>query len=196
MTVTQSGVSARAGRPAAVPGEPGLWVFLFADMLLFAALFGVILYIRDDQPELFRSSQATLSQTIGLLNTVLLLTGSLLVATAVRDARLGKGRPDRSLLGAIGCGSAFLGLKAIEWGSSIAAGHTASSNDFYSAYYMLTGLHLVHVVLGVGVLVIVRRASRTSRMRVDVLEGAGCYWHLVDLLWVVLFPLIYLMPAG
>ena len=196
MTLTQAPRDARPDRPAAIPGEAGLWLFLFADMALFAALFGIVVYLRDDQPEIFTSSQASLSQTLGLVNTLLLLTGSLLVAMAVHGARAGVGRPDRLLLGAIGCGAGFLGVKVIEWGSSIADGHTASTNDFYGAYYMLTGIHLAHVTIGIGVLVAMWRELRNPRMRIGILEGGGCYWHLVDLLWVVLFPLIYLMPVG
>lgn len=196
MTLTQTPRDARSDRPAAIPGEPGLWLFMFADMALFAALFGIVIYLRDDQPEVFAESQASLSQTLGLVNTILLLTGSLLVAMAIHGARTGAGRPDRLLLGAIGCGAAFLGVKAIEWSSSIADGHTVSTNDFYGAYYMLTGIHLAHVTIGIGVLVAMWRELARPQRRIGVLEGGGCYWHLVDLLWVVLFPLIYLMPVG
>jgi nitric oxide reductase NorE protein len=196
MTLTQNPREARSDRPSAIPGEAGLWVFLFADMTLFAALFGIVVYIRHDQPEVFASSQASLSQTLGLVNTLLLLTGSLFVALAVNAARAGTGRPDRLLGGAIGCAGAFLGVKVIEWGHSIADGHTASTNDFFNAYYMLTGIHLAHVTIGLGVLIAMYREVRRPRLRLGFLEGGGCYWHLVDLLWVVLFPLVYLMPAG
>lgn len=196
MTLTQTPRETRQDRPAAIPGEPGLWLFLFADMLLFAALFGIVVYLRDDQPEIFSESQATLSQTLGLVNTLLLLTGSLFVAMAVHGTRTGAGRPDRLLLGAIACGAGFLGVKAVEWGSSIADGHTVSTNDFFQAYYMLTGIHLAHVTIGLGVLVAMWREVRRPQARLGMLEGGGCYWHLVDLLWVVLFPLIYLMPVG
>ncbi|GAA0605751.1 cytochrome c oxidase subunit 3 family protein [Sporichthya brevicatena] len=196
MTLTQNPRDVRSDRPAAIPGEPGLWLFLFADMLLFAALFGIVVHLRDDQPAMFAESQASLSQTLGLVNTLLLLTGSLFVAMAVHGSRTGAGRPDKLLLGAIGCGAAFLGVKAIEWGSSIADGHTASTNDFFQAYFMLTGIHLAHVTIGIGVLIAMWREVGRPQTRRTVLEGGGCYWHLVDLLWVVLFPLVYLMPAG
>ncbi len=196
MTLTQTPRDVQEDRPAAIPGEPGLWLFLFADMLLFAALFGIVIYIRDDQPDVFAESQATLSQTLGLVNTVLLLTGSLLVAMAIHGTRTGAGRPDRLLLGAIGCGATFLGVKVLEWGSSIADGHTVSTNDFYGVYYMLTGIHLAHVTIGLAVLVAMWRELARPQRRIAFLEGGGCYWHLVDLLWVVLFPLIYLMPVG
>ena len=196
MTLTQTpreARDARPDRPAAIPGEPGLWLFMFADMLLFACLFGIVIWVRDDNPAVFAESQATLSQTLGLVNTVLLLTGSLLVAMAVHHARLGNGRPDRLLLGAIACGAGFLGVKALEWGSSIADGHTVSTNEFFQAYYMLTGIHLAHVTIGLGVLVAMYKELRSARLRMGMLEGGGCYWHLVDLLWVVLFPLFYLV---
>ena len=196
MTLTQTPRDARNDRPAAFPGEPGLWLFLFADMLLFACLFGVVVYIRDDQPQVFSESQASLSQTLGLINTLLLLTGSLFVALGVSATRTGVGRPDRLFAAGIASGAAFLGVKVVEWGRSIADGHTASTNDFFSAYYMLTGIHLAHVTIGIGVLVAVYRNVRSPNVRKNLVEGGACYWHLVDLLWVVLFPLVYLMPAG
>jgi len=196
MTLTQTHRGTESKRPAAFPGEPSLWFFLFADMTLFACLFGVVVYIRDDQREIFAPSQAALSQTLGLVNTLLLLTGSLFVALGVNAMRTGAGRVDRMFAGGIACGAAFLGVKAIEWGRSIADGHTASTNDFFSAYYMLTGIHLAHVMIGLGVLIAMYRNVRSPNLRRDLVEGGACYWHLVDLLWVVLFPLVYLMPAG
>ena len=196
MTLTSDRPAARADRPRAIPGEGGLWLFLFADMTLFAFLFGIVVYIRHDQPETFASSQQSLSQTLGLVNTLLLLTGSLFVALGVQGGRAGAARADRLLAAAIACGAGFLGVKVLEWGHAISEGHTASSNDFYSCYYMLTGIHLAHVTIGLGVLVAMYRNARSGRLRPDLLEGGGCYWHLVDLLWVVLFPLVYLMPAG
>jgi nitric oxide reductase NorE protein len=196
MTLTQAPRTTSTNRPAAFPGEPGLWLFLFADMVLFACLFGVVIYIRDDQPEVFAPSQAALSQTLGLINTLLLLTGSLFVALGVNATRSAVGRADRMFAGGIACGAAFLGVKVIEWGRSIADGHTASTNDFYSAYYMLTGIHLAHVTIGLGVLIACYRNVRSANLRPNLVEGGACYWHLVDLLWVVLFPLVYLMPAG
>ncbi len=196
MTLTQTPRDSPSNKPAAFPGEPGLWLFLFADMTLFAALFGIVVYIRDDQPEVFSSSQASLSQTLGLVNTLLLLTGSLFVALGVNATRTSVGRADRLFAGGIACGAAFLGVKVIEWGHSIADGHTVSTNDFYGAYYMLTGIHLAHVTIGLGVLIAMYRNARSPRLRQNLVEGGACYWHLVDLLWVVLFPLVYLMPAG
>jgi nitric oxide reductase NorE protein len=196
MTLTQTPRDARDNKPAAFPGEPGLWLFLFADMTLFACLFGIVVYIRDAQPEVFAESQASLSQTLGLVNTLLLLTGSLFVALGVNATRTGTGRVDRMFAGGIACGAAFLGVKVIEWGRSISEGHTVSTNDFFSAYYMLTGIHLAHVTIGIGVLVAMYRNVRSPRLRQNLVEGGACYWHLVDLLWVVLFPLVYLMPAG
>jgi nitric oxide reductase NorE protein len=196
MTLTETPREERRNKPGAFPGEPGLWLFLFADMMLFACLFGVVVYIRDDQPEVYAPSQAALSQTLGLVNTLLLLTGSLFVALGVSATRTGIGRADRMFAGGIATAVAFLGVKVIEWGHSIADGHTASTNDFFSAYYMLTGIHLAHVTIGLGVLIAMYRNVRSPNVRQNLVEGGACYWHLVDLLWVMLFPLVYLMPAG
>lgn len=179
--------------PAAVPGEPGLWLFVLADMTMFAVLFGVLVELRAHQHELFVQSQAHLNRGLGALNTLLLLTGSMFVALAVGRARRGLAHADRLLIAAMGCGIAFLGVKVIEWGSKIADGITPQTNDFFSAYYMLTGIHLAHVCIGLGVLLAMLRNVRGAALKLGLLEGGGCYWHLVDLLWVVLFPLLYLM---
>ncbi|MCW2831518.1 MAG: cytochrome c oxidase, subunit [Aeromicrobium sp.] len=180
-----------------MPGEEGTWVFLFGDMLVFGVFFGTFMYQRSLDPELFDESRQTLSLGIGLTNTLILLTSSLLVVTAIRAMRVGQGGAARRLLiGAIACGLAFAGLKAIEYTIKIRDGHTPTDNDFYLYYFILTGLHLLHVVVGVIVLTLMTTQARSvgpDHRRWPLVEGGACFWHLVDLLWIVLFPLLYLV---
>jgi nitric oxide reductase NorE protein len=180
-----------------IPGEAGVWVLILGDMFAFSAFFAVFLLHRAQNVALFSLSQATLERRFGLVNTALLLTSSLFVARAVMAARAGaRRRSARLLIFALGCGGGFVVSKAFEWGAKIAAGITLNSNEFYSFYYMFTGIHLLHVLVGMGVLIYLLARSRRSdpgASYVAVMEGGGAFWHMVDLIWVVLFALFYLL---
>ena len=190
-------VEANEASPRRVPGEPGVWILLFGDMLVFAVFFVLFMYQRALAPELFDASRHTLNVGIGLANTFILLTSSLFVVTAVRAVRARARAAARTLLaGALVCGLAFVGLKVVEYSTKIGDGHVPTENSFYMYYYVLTGLHLLHVLIGIVVLLSLLFAARVaepSPTRMAFIEGGGCFWHLVDLLWIVLFPLLYLV---
>jgi nitric oxide reductase NorE protein len=159
--------------------------------------FTTYLFYRGREPELFNQSQALLDVGIGVLNTVLLLTSSLAVVTGVRAIRRGEQAFARPLFAlAFLCGAGFGFAKYVEYSAKIVIGITPGTNNFFMYYYILTGLHMFHVLVGMGVLVFMwaqaGKPVMTSR-RFGYIEGGGCYWHMVDLLWVVLFPLLYLV---
>jgi nitric oxide reductase NorE protein len=182
-----------------MPGEEGIWLFVFGDMMMFSLFFIIFLYYRGPNVELFATSQAQLSQTLGVLNTFLMLSSSWFVAMAVHAARKGNGLGRATpvlLLMAFGCGIGFAIVKVIEYSEKIRAGITLTSNDFFMYYFMFTGIHLVHVLLGMGVLAYLARstwAGDRSANTVRNLENGASFWHLVDLLWIVLFALLYLI---
>jgi nitric oxide reductase NorE protein len=180
-----------------IPGEQGTWVFLFGDMLVFAAFFATFMVERSKAPEVFDAARKTLHVNIGLVNTLVLLTSSLFVVAAIGGLRTGaRTIAARALLIAIGCGVVFVALKVTEYVLLVGAGHTAGANHFYLYYFILTGLHLLHVCIGIVVLVLLLTQTRRtglSATRLAVIEGGGCFWHLVDLLWIILFPLLYLV---
>lgn len=180
-----------------VPGETGLWVFILGDMAVFGILFATYLYYRGKNVALFNVSQQQLNPDFGLVNTVLLLASSLLVVLAVGAVRTGAHRPAQPLiLGAIGCGVAFSVLKIIEYSGKVHAGITPQTNQFFMFYFVLTGLHWFHLAIGLAVLGYMYFSARRTSLDVKQFawfEGAGCYWHMVDLLWIVLFPLLYLV---
>lgn len=194
---TAEALPADDGDARRIPGEVGTWVFILGDMAVFALLFGVFLYYQGQQPELFAASQLSLSQIYGIVDTLVLLTSSLLVVTAVRAARAGiRGLPQKLLVGALICGLAFSANKILEWSHLVSAGHTPSTNDFYMYFFVLTGLHFFHLVIGMGVLVsliVLTRKPALSRGQFAFFEGGACFWHMVDLLWIVLFALLYLV---
>lgn len=192
----------RDGRPAQlasrhVPGEVGVWVFIFGDMLVFGVLFATYLYYRVDDPALFARSQEALTEAYGAVNTMLLLVSSLLVVVAVRAVRTGvRGVAPGMLIGAIACGLAFSGLKVFEYSGKLGQDITPATNDFYMYYYVLTGLHWFHLVLGLAVLTylfFLARRPHLTKGQFAFVEGGACFWHMVDLLWIVLFPLLYLV---
>ncbi len=182
-----------------IPGEAGIWVFVLGDMTVFAALFAGFVFYRSAALDLYMQSQATLNQTFGAINTLLLLTSSWFVVMGTDAARRDAATLARRLFAAAFlCGAAFVAVKFFEYREKALAGLTPITNEFYSFYYMLTGLHLLHVLIGMVVLaVVVRRAGSPGGFRgasdVVFLECSASYWHMVDLLWIVLFPLLYLM---
>jgi nitric oxide reductase NorE protein len=180
-----------------IPGEPGVWILIIGDLILFSVFFAVFLVYRARNIAVFSASQASMGRAFGVANTALLLTSSLFVAQAVLAARSGAAHRAVRLLGfALACGGLFIVSKAFEWGGKIGKGITLNTNQFYNFYYMFTGIHLVHVLLGMGVLIYLLRCSSRAEPGPSynaVMEGGGAFWHLVDLLWVVLFPLFYLL---
>jgi nitric oxide reductase NorE protein len=182
--------------PRHVPGEAGLWVFILGDMTMFALLFGAFLYARQHQPAAFAAGRAQLSLAIGAINTLVLLTSSLLVALAPQAHRAKRpAAASRMLAGAGACALTFVALKAIEWTTLISSHPHLTNNHFFAYYFALTGLHLLHLMLGTAGLALVHRTFRrgSGQPRDRLIIEAGCsYWHMVDLVWVLIFPLVYL----
>jgi nitric oxide reductase NorE protein len=178
-----------------LPGDLDIWVFVLGDMLIFSAYFFAYLLDRSHDVTLFTQSQLALNQHLGIVNTLVLLTSSLMVALCVHAARAGE-RADavRFLDLGVGCGLGFLVLKASEWYAKLSSGITLGSNAFYMHYFVLTGVHVLHVLIGLAFLLILRLELRTSKSpRVQLLEAGGTYWHMVDFLWLLIFALLYLM---
>lgn len=195
--MTISNTTKHADASPRIPGEAGVWLFVFGDMVIFAMMFGIFLHYRWLEPELFLQSQATLNASYGAINVLLLLTSSWFVASAIDHLKRNETREGHQLLiGAFACGAGFGIIKILEYSEKIGAGITVDTNTFYLYYYFLTGIHFLHVIIGLFVLgYLISKAPTFDRARNDVAhyESGGIYWHMVDLLWIVLFPLIYLV---
>ncbi len=199
MTLTQQSRAKRAAGspPRKIPGEEGIWVFVLGDMTVFALFFGTFMYSRGKNHAAFARDHSQLHVAPGTVNTVLLLSSSLLVVLAVRKVvsgrRLGA---SRLIVGALCCGVGFVVIKAVEWTQLFAARIGVGSGEFFSYYFMFTGIHLLHVLIGLAVLsrliVLVRRTELAGK-QIRLCETGGIFWHMVDLLWVVLFALFYLV---
>jgi nitric oxide reductase NorE protein len=195
--------SQRARRPerttgeGRTPGEPGLWVFILGDMSLFGAFFVVLLWLRRAAPTQFEASAHELMRSIGLINTAVLLLSSYLVVCALwAHRRGGIRRATLRLVGALACGLVFAALKVVEYLHVLGNGRTPATDMFYTFYFVLTGVHLLHVLIGVVLLAAWMGVLRKGRAVTRFVEGSAVYWHMVDLLWVVIFTLLYLVCAA
>jgi nitric oxide reductase NorE protein len=198
-----SAVASSAAPPKQhVPGESGIWLFVVGDMMMFSLLFAIFLFYRGQDVELFTRSQEHMNQVFGAINTVLMLSSSWFVAIAVQAARQGRMQLTRRLLmAAFLCGAAFGVVKVFEYAEKIRAGIVLTTNDFYMYYFMFTGIHMVHVLLAMGVLAFLTSYLRSATAggataganALRNLESGATFWHLVDLLWIVLFALFYLL---
>jgi len=186
-------------KPRRLPGVEGIWVFIGADSVIFAILFLTFMQDRAKDPALFEASRHTLNLNLGGIDTLILLTSSWSVALAIQALKRDLiDRVPRYLFGGVLTGLMFVTSKSIEYFQKFAHGLTPGTNPFYMWYFTLTGIHLAHVVLGTSLLTFLcirsRRGAYSSSHR-EVPESVASFWHLVDLLWIVLFPLLYLMRA-
>jgi nitric oxide reductase NorE protein len=182
-----------------MPGETGIWVLVAGDLAVFSIFFIVLLVQRWSDRALFVESQHSLNQTIGALNTFIMLTSSLFVALGVGSIRSGsiaRRSAPYFIATAAALGLGFVLVKAYEWSERFSVGQTVGTNDFFMFYFRCTGIHLVHVIVGLIVLAILYILSRRPSLdqgAVLLIESGGIFWHLVDLLWIILFALFYLV---
>lgn len=180
-----------------LPGDLAIWFIILLELTTFVLLFVAYAIMRSKDIELFSDSQLTLDRGKGLINTWLLIGGSGCVVRAIQAIREGARKPGlRWLLAAQACGVAFLILKLKEYTALFDAGIDLETNRFYTFYFTLTGFHFLHVLAALVVLAIltfINRRGDVDADRVHGLETGAAFWHMVDLLWIVLFPLVYLM---
>ena len=183
-----------------------MWLFLFTEILLFGGLFLLYSAYRAQYPVEFHSGGQHLNATIGVVNTVVLLTSSLTMALALTAIQKGDRRlTQRCLAATIGLGTVFLAGKYLEWSAEIGRGIYPNSPAllhrpdgeklFFGLYYSMTGLHGLHVVAGIILLSVMLglvSRNRISSTEFIKLENSGLYWHLVDVIWIFLLPLFYL----
>ncbi len=187
----------------------GMWLFLVTEILLFGGLFVGFALMQSLHHEAFLAAHHHLDRTLGFLNTVVLLTSSYTMVMAVDSAKLGRKRKLIAyLLLTLACAGVFLGVKYIEYAHKFHEGllpgrfywHHGDAVPgqfmFFSFYFMMTGLHGLHIIGGMLVMLwLLRRAMRGdfTPAYYGPVDLAGLYWHLVDLIWIYLFPLLYLI---
>ena len=185
----------------------GMWLFLFTELILFGGLFLLYAVYLSDYPHQFAAGGKQLNVALGAANTMILLTSSLFAAMAVTAVQRDESRRAVLLLmGTIACALGFMAIKYVEWSEKIRHGiypdspHLAAFPPgepvFFSLYYMTTGLHGLHVLIGAGLLGWIAARVRSGKVNRDdnvLLENGALYWHLVDLIWIFIFPLYYLI---
>ena len=178
--------------------ETGIWVFIFADMCMFALYFFVFALDRSLHPDQFLQGQMTLNKTFGGANTLILLLSSCFMAKAVHAARFyDTANYSRNVRLTILCGCMFMVIKASEYFETLTGGYHVATNVFYRDYFVFTGLHMLHVITGLSVLAYAQffgNSDKSLKNNARFIENSALYWHMVDVLWVVLFTLIYLAP--
>src|SRR3954464_678679 len=194
----------------------GMWVFLAQELLFFSGLFVAYGVYRSWYPEMFKAASHQLDKIMGGTNTIVLLFSSFTAAMAVRSSQLGKVKETgRFILVTIACACGFLVIKFFEYRHKFEAGllpgrffhphleHLAAgtpplpqnTGSFFSIYFMMTGVHGVHVIIGIGVLIWIwlrNNRGEFSKEYFTPVDIVALYWHLVDLVWIYLFPLLYL----
>jgi nitric oxide reductase NorE protein len=186
------------------PGDFAIWIIIYVELVTFGLLFLGYAFSRRSNIEMFNDSQLLLSQTSGFINTLILITSSYFVAQSLRSIRSmtkesmkeSNMMASRWLLLAILCGIAFLIIKFFEFYHIFGAGITLSTNKFFMFYLILTLFHFMHVFLGTMILFIIYKKTKVYGYTLSDYRGfetGASYWHMVDLLWIVLFPLVYIV---
>ncbi len=183
--------------PKLLPGDLAIWLFIFMELLVFGIFFITYAVMRMQNIELFNHYQLTLNREIGVANTLLLITSSYFVVHAVQAIRKNniQGCINWLYAGLAG-GTGFLVLKSFEYYDKFSAGINLETNIFYMFYLSLTLFHFLHVILGMTILFAIvikaKRGAYNAQNHTGVETGAS-YWHMVDLVWIILFPLVYII---
>jgi nitric oxide reductase NorE protein len=177
------------------PGDPDMWVFVVIESLVFTSYFCIYLYARAQHERAFLDAQSALTMWLGVLDTIVLLTSSWTIARCVRHTRAADYLVARRFaFTTLGLGAAFFALKIAEWVHLIRGGYTFTSSAFMQHFFFLTGIHAVHLVIGFVVLgVLVHQLSDPRRRSHQTIETCATYWHTVDLFWVVIFAMLYVV---
>jgi nitric oxide reductase NorE protein len=172
-----------------LPGELMMWVLIASELTVFGAALLACLGVRIADPMRFAADQALLDQTAGAVNTIVLVTSGLAAAAAVRERGARRRTAARLLLlAAASLGLVFLVVKGSEYASKAALGIDIETSPFFTFYYLITGFHALHVVAGTVLLALIAWADSLRNI-----EAVVAFWHMVDLVWVMLFPVIYVL---
>ena len=190
----------------------GMWIFLITEVMFFGGMFLAYTVYRNAYPIVFAVASTSLDVYLGAANTIVLLCSSFTMVLAVRAAQLGRQRAIVVfLILTLLLGGVFLGVKAFEWKAKFEEHHIPGATFhldkvapdqqghaqlFFSLYFAMTGLHALHMVIGVGILTALIIQARKGKFTADYMtpvDVAGLYWHFVDIIWIFLFPLLYLI---
>lgn len=180
-----------------LPGDLAIWFFIMAELLVFGIFFMVYVYVRGNNIELFNTYQLELHRIAGVINTIALITSSYFVAMSVYAIRQNNiQRSANMLMLGMVMGLVFLVVKVWEYSHIFGSGIHLSTNTFYTFYISLTFFHFMHVLMGMVILAaiyIYLKQGKYSAEDHNGIETGASYWHMVDLVWIVLFPMVYII---
>lgn len=178
------------------PGGILMWIIIYLELITFSLALLAMVYYNLNESESFHNSRLLLNPTYGVINTVFLLTSGFFMALSVKELKLkNKRNAKKYLVLTILLGCFFLGLKSIEYYEKIEAGLNMGYNTFFSFYWMLTLFHVIHVIVGLVILISVYFGikNEATTTNIDDVEASATFWHMCDLIWLLLFPVIYLL---
>ncbi len=180
-----------------LPGDLAMWFFILAELTVFAILFIGFAVAEQLNTEMFSQGKAKLHQISGLINTLTLITSSYFVALSLNKMHQGFGKQAANLLVVAKLiASIYIGVKIWEYLSLFEQGINIETNTFFTLYFMITFFHLMHILLGMVILIFIAlKAAKNeyNASNISGFESGATYWHMVDMLWIILFPLIYII---
>lgn len=195
--VNLAGTEQKAPLGKRLPGDLAMWFFILAELTVFAILFIGFAVSEQLNGQMFNEGKAKLHQISGLINTLTLITSSFFVAIALNKMHQGFGKQAAQLLVVAKLvASVYIGVKVWEYLSLFEQGIDIETNTFFTLYFMITFFHLMHVLLGMVILVFISlKAAKNeyNESNISGFESGASYWHMVDMLWIILFPLIYII---
>jgi nitric oxide reductase NorE protein len=178
------------------PGGILLWIIIFLELITFGVALIAMVFYSKEEPEIFHNSRLLLNSTYGMFNTIFLLTSGFFMAVSVSELKKNEKDKFKMYLGiTMFFGVLFLILKSIEYSGKIDEGLTLGYNTFFTFYWLLTLFHVIHVLVGLVILISVYFGIKKERSttKLEDVEASAAFWHMCDLIWILLFPIIYLL---
>ena len=177
------------------PGGILMWLIIFLELLTFGIALCVMVFYSKEEPEIFHNSRLQLNTTIGAINTLFLIVSGYFMALSLKSFKLQNIKKSRLFLKITMLGGLlFLGLKGFEYIDKIEAGLNVGYNTFFTFYWMLTLFHVIHVLVGLVILIsIFSKLNNKNTIKLEDFEASATFWHMCDLIWLLLFPIIYLL---
>lgn len=178
------------------PGGVLIWIIIFLELITFGATLIAMVFYGKEEPQIFQNSSNLLNPTYGMVNTLFLLTSGYFMAISVSELKKESKQKFKLYLNlTMLFGLLFLILKSVEYYEKLHEGLGIGYNTFFSFYWMLTLFHVIHVIVGLVILVSIYLGvnKKQSTTKIEDVEASAAFWHMCDLIWIMLFPVIYLL---
>ena len=178
------------------PGGILMWIVIFLELLTFGIALVFMIILSKEESAVFHSSRLMLNPVLGNTNSVVLLTSGYFMAESVRYYRAKNNRKANTTINiAMLFGVLFLIIKGVEYYLKITSGISLSTNTFFSFYWLLTGFHYIHVIVGLVILLVIKRYNQqeSTESNLEFYSAGATFWHMCDLIWIILFPILYLL---